>query len=65
MFQDGAMRSLRCADCAGEAVLDDLDDSKHVAKCWQCGKVALNVDDAVSLMQQIQWRLSDLETNGT
>lgn len=58
------MRSLRCPDCSGEAILDDADESKHVAKCWQCGNGVLNVDDAVLLMQQIQWRLTDLETNG-
>uniref|UniRef100_A0A914VIK4 SET domain-containing protein n=1 Tax=Plectus sambesii TaxID=2011161 RepID=A0A914VIK4_9BILA len=61
--RDGAMRSLRCPDCSGEALLDDSDESKHIAKCWQCGKVMLNIDDAVSLMQQILWRLTDLETN--
>jgi hypothetical protein len=26
--------------------------------------MALHVDDAISLMQQIQWRLGDLETSG-
>jgi hypothetical protein len=58
------MRSLRCVHCSGEAVVDDLDGPKQSAKCWQCGKMALYVDDAISLMQQIQWRLGDLETSG-
>ncbi|VDM37742.1 unnamed protein product [Toxocara canis] len=56
-------RSVRCRTCVGGYCPLDANDNSLV--CWQCGATCdVHVDDAVRLMQQIEWETKRLQEKG-